>query len=190
MYPFIQYSSMTSLLMSVQFLLYGYAISLDIRFIIIIFFILFSCSNWLIEALKILDHWIGSLPTPQLADCVMHCCFPALRPTSGIIMLWNSLLLTAHLLLLFLLAGDRACGIQPDRGSGESRNTSSWESTKQCLQVPRNSATSTKVGPLLSEAILCLWFLSQKCQLCACQTHTRGEAFWLLLAFLIVRKAA
>lgn len=74
--------------------------------------------------------------------------------------LWNWLQLIAHLLLLFLLAGDRTCGVQPVGVSGESRNASSRESTKPHVQGSRNSAASTKVGPLVSDVALCLGCIS------------------------------
>ena len=48
------------------------------------------------------------------------------------------------------LAGDRACGVQPVGVSRETGNTNSGEGTHPHLQVPRNCASSTKVGPLLS----------------------------------------
>ena len=59
------------------------------------------------------------------------------------------------------LAGDRACGIQPLGVSRETGNTGSGECTQPHLQVPRNCASSTKVGPLLSEVAVGLGFLSQ-----------------------------
>ena len=59
------------------------------------------------------------------------------------------------------LAGDRACGIQPVGVSRETGNTGSGECTQPHLQVPGNCASSTKVGPLLSEVAMGLGFLSQ-----------------------------
>lgn len=134
-------------------------ISFDMRLFYYIFLLL-SCSNLLIErGFLNLRSLTNPLPLLQFGSM---CCVLLLRCSetyTSLGMLWNRWLLKAHLFLLFLLIGDRACSPQPVRVSGESRNASSWEFTKPHIQRPRNSVASTQVSPLVSEVPLSLGFL-------------------------------
>lgn len=133
-------------------------------FYYLFFFLLLSCSSWQIEkGFLNFRALLGPPPHCRMVECAVYCCSTAPGPTRQRRTLWNWWLLTAHLLLLFLLTGDRACGAQPVGMSGESRNASSWESTKPPIQEPGTSVASTKVG------LWCAWGSFP----CACHTHTR-----------------
>lgn len=135
-------------------------ISFEMRLFYCYIFLLLSCSNLLIErGFLNLRSLTSPLPPLQFGStcCVLLLRCPETHPSLGT--LWNWWLLKAHLLLLFLLTGHRACSPQPVGVSGESRNASSWESTKPHIQRPRSSVASTKVGPLVSEVPLCRGFL-------------------------------